>query len=517
CSNTLSGTDNKKDAAAQPSGISVQSFELIDLNGKDIYPGEELAAVIRVINAGQQIAENISLELLVPEILLLQSSTQITQPLKSDLPGIENTDISIYGNNAQISQLAPGQEVTVEIPLKVIGQLNQDITSKVSLALNKNNPGAAIIDETFFTVFGVAPYERDEIPIIGLHAIEDRIEIPIELSTYNFDVLCKTLKSFGFETITFTDLLNHLQFGRVLPQRSVIITSDDGFADLYTNAFDVLKKYDYKMTVFIVTDFIKENDKERVTNYFDSSRAVPMRPMLIWPEVKEMDQYGCEFLSHSANHIHLGLATDVKFKEELAKSKKDIEEHLKKPVLFFAWPYDNTDPAKIKLLTELGYVGAVRYGGGIETVSTLDLKEIKRVEFNSLIAPHTYTTYLELHSVSIDGRIKQPEVKKGEEFVLEYKIKNDDEWNLEITSMELELPDWVSLEGLEQKSYTTQYPGKKDGVFMWVSDKYIIEPGSQASMNLRLIANSSAKGAVKFRISAYNGYIEADPVQLEIN
>jgi len=510
-----------RDDAAKLAGtgqpeISLSSFELIDINGGDIYPGEKLAAVIKVLNIGEEVAEDISLELSLPEILAPDGVREDKTNEEGSLKENADAAITISGSSAAVKNLGPGEEAVLEFPLMVAGQLAQDITDTLGLLINSGGAGELISKDVVFTVFGVAPYERDEIPIIGLHAIEDKIEIPIELSTFHFDVLCKTLKAFGFETITFTDLLNHVQFGRALPQKSVIITSDDGFADLYTNAFDILKKYDYVMTVFLVTDFIKETDGERVTNYFDSDRPVPMRPMLIWPEVKEMDQYGCEFLSHSANHIRLGLATDEEFKEELSKSKKDIEDHLGKPVLFFAWPYDNNDPQKLAFLEELGYVGAVRYWGGIENVSNINLKEIKRVGFNSYIAPESYATYLNLHSLSIKSRIEPGPVKAGKEFMLEYIIKNNDNVDLLITSIELELPDKISFERFDNNSNIKQYPGIKDGILMWVGDGYTVKAGDEINLNLRLLGGQAVADAIKFRISYYDVYIEAGDVQVNI-
>lgn len=471
------------------------NIQLNDLNNGDIYPGDSLEAVITIKNTGDSDAGKITVEINFPSILTPENPVE----------------------TFKIDSIKKGEEKVYKIPFKVIGQLEKDTNGFLNLTINKGTGKEYESDSLIFAVFGVAPYKRGEIPIIGLHAIEDKIEIPIELSTYNFDILCKCLKQFGFETITFTDLLNHIDYGRVLPEKSVIITSDDGFADLYENAFPVLKKYDYKMTVFLVTDFVKDSDAERVTNYFDENRGVPMRPLLIWPEVKEMDEYGCEFLSHSANHIHLGLASEEEFTEELIKSKEDIESHLGKSMVFFAWPYDNNDPKKLNLLSELDYRGAVRYWGGIENMNSIDLKDIKRVEFNSLVSPDTYATYLILHSISIEGKIKDKQLKKDDEFILEYTIRNSDKTDLKISSFELELPDNIGLEALEKGSYLSQYPGLKDKILMWVGDNYEIKAGSEINIKLRLISKNAGASTVKFRITAYGGYINSEDIELEIN
>ena len=478
---------------ASPPVFSDSFMEISDVNGGDIYPGEILKALVKVINSGDSMAKDVTVDIDLPDILKFESNS----------------------GDMIIDSVAPGESKAFEILLKVVQDISRDTTGTCRLIINNGKPEEYGESQSLL-VFGVGVYERDEIPIIGLHAIVEKMEIPIELSTFNFEVLCKTLKEFGFETITFKDLLDHVDYGRMLPEKSVIITSDDGFGDLYTNAFPIMKKYGYKMTVFLVTDFIKETDAQRVTNYFDQDRPVPMRPMLIWPEVKEMDDYGIEFLSHSANHIHLGIASDEEFVYELTKSKHDIESHLGKPVLFFAWPYDNNSPEKWHLLPELGYRGAVRYGIGIETVSSMNLNNIKRVEFNSLVSPASYACYLNLHEVEISSKTEDKTIKKGEEFLLEYKIKNKNEKTLKITSFELELPESMKLLGLEPDGYLSQYPAYQDGKYMWVSDQYEAKAGEEVNLKLKLVGNSSVISLIKFRITAYNGYIEAEDVEIKV-
>ena len=174
------------------------------------------------------------------------------------------------------------------------------------------------------------------------------------------------LKDFGYQTITFNDLLKYIDHGRALPEKSVIITSDDGYQDNYTQAFPILKKYGFVMTVFLVTGVIAEDDENRMPNTVFNERTDVSRPMLIWPEIIEMDEYGCEFLSHTVNHIRLGLADDEEALKELTDSREAIEGRLGKDVDFFAWPFDNYSEEKWPLIEDAGYRGAVRYWGGIE-------------------------------------------------------------------------------------------------------------------------------------------------------
>ena len=193
------------------------------------------------------------------------------------------------------------------------------------------------------------------------------------------------------------DLLNYLDYGKTLPEKPVIITSDDGYQSMYTYAFPLLKKYGYKMTVFLATGYMGNSDTNRRMNDFDSSIAnIPTRPMMIWSEVQAMSRYGCEFFSHSWSHVNFGDISLENAKRELSQSKSDIEIQLGKSCLFIAWPHDSFNSRVIASLPALGFRGAVRYGGGIEDVRSINIYQIKRIPIYAETPPGSYSELMEL-------------------------------------------------------------------------------------------------------------------------
>lgn len=255
--------------------------------------------------------------------------------------------------------------------------------------------------------YGVKPGKLDagsipqivatQIPIIALHGIENSPVGRYEISAGAFDYLCGTLKNMGYETITLVDLYNHFAKGTKLPAKPVIITADDGYQSMYTTAFPILKKYKFKMTTFLITSYIGDNEKTRRLNDFDSgTEGVPQRAMLTWPEIGQMSKYGCEFQSHSWDHAIMSNISLDRAKFELMQSKHDIELHTGKPVIFIAWPHSQTSNQVISLLPQTGYAGALYYGGGVQSLTSIDLYRLNRVPLYSVIAPQAYAEVLRL-------------------------------------------------------------------------------------------------------------------------
>jgi peptidoglycan/xylan/chitin deacetylase (PgdA/CDA1 family) len=235
------------------------------------------------------------------------------------------------------------------------------------------------------------------IPIIGLHGIENSPSGRYEISAGAFDYLCGTLKNMGYETITLVDLYNHFAKGTKLPAKPVIITSDDGYQSVYSTAFPILKKYGYKMTVFLITSYVGDSEATRRYNDFDTGTSgILSRSVLIWPEIGRMSRYGCEFQSHSWSHSIMSDISLENAKFELIQSKSDIELHTGRPVIFIAWPHSATSNEVIGLLPQTGYAGALYWGGGVQSLASIDFSRLKRVQIVSEIPPEAYAEVLML-------------------------------------------------------------------------------------------------------------------------
>jgi len=104
----------------------------------------------------------------------------------------------------------------------------------------------------------------------------------------------------------------------------------------------------------------------------------------------------------------------------------------------------------------------------------------------------------------------------GKEFTVEYIIKNKDDNSIQITSLELELPENIKFVETESGGYIEQFPGLSNGIYMWVSDSYIIEGGSEINLIVRLNSIIPGKSNIKFRFTTSGFYVDCKDIEVEV-
>lgn len=156
-----------------------------------------------------------------------------------------------------------------------------------------------------------------------------------------------------------------------------ILTFDDGYRDFYTQAYPILKQYDFTATVFLPTAFI--NDR-RLT--------IKKKEYLCWDEIRELQKRNIIWGSHSVTHPQLTSLNKEKIEYEIKKSKEDIENNTGHLVESFSYPYafpeQNTNFIETlkTLLFKAGYLNGV--STRIGTFHSLeDIFFLKRIPLNS--------------------------------------------------------------------------------------------------------------------------------------
>ena len=131
--------------------------------------------------------------------------------------------------------------------------------------------------------------------------------------------------------------------------RPTLLTFDDGQANLYDLALPVLEAERLPALVFAVAG--------RVGGLTDWEPVLAWRhhPLLTWEQMREMQERGLTFGSHTLTHAHLPVLPEADWRRELAESKRVLEAGLGRPVETVAYPYGELTPEIGAAARELGY------------------------------------------------------------------------------------------------------------------------------------------------------------------
>lgn len=190
------------------------------------------------------------------------------------------------------------------------------------------------------------------IPVLMYHSINYEKNNILRVPKDKFAAEMKWLYDNGYTTLSLDEVCDAVSNKKEVPEKSVVLTFDDGYKDNYESAFPVLKQYNFKATVFMITDEIGDSKNGYLTA----------------EQIKEMDAGGMRIESHTVDHPDLNTLSYKQQYKELTKSKAELETLLGRPVNFVAYPSGEYDSNTIKAAKKAGYKMCFKMKGGIGSI-----------------------------------------------------------------------------------------------------------------------------------------------------
>ncbi len=196
------------------------------------------------------------------------------------------------------------------------------------------------------------PFELNKSSMVSILLYHDFVErIPkteMMVSVPTFRAQMQALKDANITVIPMSDLLAWKRGEKNIPDESAVITLDDGWVGEHQFAYPIMKEFGYPFTLYLYKKYV----------------AVGGRSMTV-EQIKEMLKHGAELGSHTISHQPLTSKkgkTDEQYKEwlreEIADSKKWLEQTFGVPCQTLAYPYGNKNEEIVQFALDSGYEAA---------------------------------------------------------------------------------------------------------------------------------------------------------------
>ena len=190
------------------------------------------------------------------------------------------------------------------------------------------------------------------IPVLLYHAVTADPPSWIARFTVHpreFTAQLDLIRDSGRTPLTATGLAEALAGRSALPERPVVITIDDGFADLPGFTAPELARRGLTATAYLTTGALGG----------DPRCLLPPAPMMTLRQIQDVADCGLEVGAHTVTHPQLDTLPAASVREELRTPKALLEDILGQPVPAFAFPHGYNSPAVRRLVQRAGYGSAV--------------------------------------------------------------------------------------------------------------------------------------------------------------
>jgi peptidoglycan/xylan/chitin deacetylase (PgdA/CDA1 family) len=196
----------------------------------------------------------------------------------------------------------------------------------------------------------LVPREQTQVSVLGYHNFsKTKARSEMRMSTADFCRQMQFLRDSDICVISMQDFLEWRHGSRCLPARCVLITIDDGWKSVHSDAFPVLKAYGYPFTLYLYTRYINVQG--------DSMTSA---------QIKEMMKYGATIGSHSSNHLYpskwkrygqSSAAYAAQLKKELVDSRNKLKSMFGN-CSTYCYPGGYNTPPMLDTLERAGYQAA---------------------------------------------------------------------------------------------------------------------------------------------------------------
>ena len=186
------------------------------------------------------------------------------------------------------------------------------------------------------------------------------------------------IERLGYTPISFSDLKSFISQQRPLPDKPILLTFDGGYESVYRLAYPLLKKHQFKATIFVPTKYIGK------FNQRDEGAEKIMGPLAIQEMTRDLIEIGLQSHQHGSNNSYSASQIEL----DLSQCISTLEQHRCPFVRVFAYPYgaapvdQRTREGVRSAFQKHGIEFALRIRSQVNAFPLRDVYDLKRIRIN---------------------------------------------------------------------------------------------------------------------------------------
>ncbi len=176
------------------------------------------------------------------------------------------------------------------------------------------------------------PDDGVRVSVLGYHDFsETEPETEMRIRTSKFREQLQAIRDRQLAVIPMADFIAWKKGEKTIPKKSVVITIDDGWKSVYTEAYPILKEFNYPFTIYLYRNYVDGGNKALST-----------------PMIREMLNHGANLGCHSTSHPYPQTVKaaqqrgpdefDQFLEVEMNESKRFLERKFAKTITTYAYP-----------------------------------------------------------------------------------------------------------------------------------------------------------------------------------
>ena len=313
---------------------------------------------------------------------------------------------------------------------------------------------------TLIGLFWINPLSTNAATVLIYHHVSTTMPVSTSISPERFVAHMDYLEKNNYHIVSLLELTEKLKEGEPLPDKTIAITFDDSYADVYTSAYPILKKRGWPFAFFVNTKAV------------DSGKL-----FVSWDQLREMSKNNVTIANHTIEHSHL-VRLDKnenraqwreRITHEITTAQKKIEDEIGSAPKIFAYPFGEYNSDLKVILKKMGYLAFTQQAGVLSPET--DFQTLPRFPFGG--------SYTELNDFvekinTLPLPVKQVEFYTSQKDKLDdLQVKAGDKPYLVLTLSDTSLLKKINCFSSNEGAIDTSIIGEK----LWVQSKQAFPQG----------------------------------------